>query len=128
MVALDTSIVVRIVTNDDPEAVGRARALLASTTTFVGVTVVLESFWVLTKRYGMTVPAVVAALRLFAGLPGVTFEAYEAMDRAFAWSAAGMGIADAVHLALAQDHDAFATFDLDLVRAGARQGERVFAP
>jgi len=47
MVAIDTNIVVRILTNDDPPQVARARRLLQGETAWIGLAVLMETEWVL---------------------------------------------------------------------------------
>jgi len=47
MIAVDTNIVVRLLTNDDPEQAGRAAAVVKNGPVFIPKTVVLETEWVL---------------------------------------------------------------------------------
>lgn len=97
MIAIDTNVVVRYLTGDHPEQSPRARALVDSRPVFLPVTVLLETEWVLRSAYGYAVKDIVAALRAFGGLPGVTVEdaalVAEALDRADN----GMDFADALH-------------------------------
>ncbi|MRX49760.1 PIN domain-containing protein [Paracoccus sp. S-4012] len=119
MVAIDTNVLVRFLTNDHAEQSRQARALVASQDVFVALTVMLETEWVLRSAYGFAPEHIHAALRAFAGLPQVRVEApgrlAEALDRA----EAGLDFADALHLG-ASPQEAFATFDTRLIRA-ARQ-------
>ena len=70
MRALDTNIVVRYLTGDDPEQAARAKAAIDAGPVFVSTTVLLECDWVLRSVYGFGGRQVAAALRAFAGLPG----------------------------------------------------------
>lgn len=71
MRAVDTDVVVRFLTGDDPEQAGRVRALIDEGGVFVSAVVLLESDWVLRSAYGFAGGRVASALRVFAGLPGV---------------------------------------------------------
>src|SRR4051812_3237591 len=74
MLAIDTDVVVRYLTNDHPEQSARARRLIDSQPIFVAITVILEVEWVLRSAYGYEQPAIVNALRVFGGLPTVEME------------------------------------------------------
>jgi len=58
----------------------------------------------------------------FAGLPTVTLEQPAFAVRALDWFAQGMDLADALHLAGAEECEAFATFDRKLVAAAKKAG------
>ena len=117
MRALDTNVVVRYLTDDDPEQAARARAVVDGGPVFVSTTVLLECGWVLRSAYGFGGEEVAAALRAFAGLPTVSVESpamlAEALDRA----AGGMDLADALHLAAAASCEAMLTFDRHFIEA-----------
>ena len=51
MLAIDTNVIVRIVTNDSPEQSPRARTLVESEDVFVCTSVLLETEWVLRSGY-----------------------------------------------------------------------------
>lgn len=111
MRALETNIVVRYLTGDDPAQAARARAVVDAGPVFVSTTVLLECDWVLRSAYGFGGGEVAVALRAFAGLPSVSVESpamlAEALDRA----ATGMDLADALHLGAAARCEAMLTFD-----------------
>lgn len=129
MIAIDTNVVVRYLTGDHPEQSSRARALVDSRPIFLPVTVVLETEWVLRSAYGYAVKDVVAALRAFGGLPGVTIEdaalVAEALDRA----GNGMDFADALHLGRSSHCEGIASFDRKFAKAAQSAGyQGVFEP
>ena len=128
MIALDTNILVRVVTNDTPDEALCARTLVTSHDVFVGTTVVLEADWVLRTVYRLPRRDVAAALRGFFGLPRVTVEARGAVLRALTWANEGMDIADALHLSLGADHDGFATFDRALQAQGRARAVTMVCP
>ena len=111
MRAIDTNVVVRYLAGDHPEQAARARTVVDAGHVFASTTVLLESEWVLRSVYGFAGKEVAAALRAFAGLPGVSVESAvllaEALDRA----EKGMDFADALHLGAAARCDAMLTFD-----------------
>jgi predicted nucleic-acid-binding protein len=122
MLAVDTNIVVRYLTADDPDQSVRARELVNSADIFVSSTVLLETEWVLRSTYRFSAVQIVDSLRSFAGLRQVTLEAPNTVATALDWMAAGMDFADALHLAAAEQCEAFVTFDLQLGRLARRVG------
>ena len=118
MIALDTNIVVRFLTRDEPRQAARAKALIDAGPVFVPTTVMLETEWVLRSGYRFEPAAIVASFRGLLGLASVEVEDRWAIVRALAWYGQGLDFADALHLACAQQADAFATFDRKLQRKG----------
>lgn len=119
MTAIDTNIVVRFVTRDDPEQFARARALLASTVCYVPDTVVLETGWVLESIYGFSRDEVVRGLRAFLGLENVQVQDAERLQKALAWYVEGMDFADALHLAHSDPLERLKTFDQRFIKRAA---------
>lgn len=120
MLAVDTNVVVRYLTRDDPEQAAMAQQLIDGNDIFVTTTVLLECEWVLRSRYGFDAAQTVGALRAFAGLPRVALEAPTVAATAFDWAARGADFADALHLAGAQQCEAFVSFDRRLAAAARR--------
>ncbi len=117
MTVLDTNILVRVLTDDDPEQVAAARNLLASDDTFrVPITVLLETGWVLEAIYELERSVVAEGLRHFLGLPNVEVDRPRCVAAALQWYEEGLDFADAVHLALSQEADQLATFDESFAR------------
>ena len=129
MRAIDTTVVVRFLTGDDPAQAARARGLIEAGDIFVATSVLLETEWVLRSAYGFATDRIVQALRDFAGLPGVTLEDPLLAARALDWAAQGLDFADALHLGRAEGCTAFMSFDRRLARAAARLSDiKVLAP
>ncbi len=128
MRAIDTNIVVRYLTDDDPAQAAMARAVIGAGHVFVSTTVFLECEWVLRSVYGFGGADVAAALRAFAGLPSVSVESpvllAEALDRA----EAGMDFADALHLGAAAQCEAMLTFDRHFIESAQASPVRVTHP
>ena len=122
MRAIDTDIIVRYLTGDDPKQAAKARALIGHEPVFVPRTVLLEVEWLLRGVYEFSAAQIIPALRAFAGLSDVTFEDAPLTARAMTWTEAGMDFADALHLASAAHCDGFVTFDKRFARAAAGLG------
>lgn len=120
MIAIDTNIVVRLIANDEPRQVARARALLEDGEVLLLTTIVLECEWVLRSMYGVERNKLNGALRAFCALPNVTLEEPQRVQRGLALHANGFDFADALHLAGAETAEVFATFDKSLCAAAAR--------
>lgn len=121
MRAVDTNVVVRYLTGDDPVQAGKARALIENEPVFVPRTVVLEVEWVLRGVYELPARQIVAALRALAGLPGVSLEDAPIVARAMNWADEGMDFADALHLAAADRCKGFVTFDKRFASSAIRR-------
>jgi len=117
MRAIDTNIVVRYLTADHPEQSKVARRLIEHETVFVGVTVILETEWVLRSVYRQTKAKVADRLRAFGGLPNVMIEDAMPVMQALDWMEQGMDFADALHLARCSGCTDFVTFDQALLDA-----------
>ena len=122
MRAVDTNVIVRYLTGDDPVQAAKARAIIGHEPVFVPRTVVLEVEWVLRGVYELLPGQVIAALRALAGLPGVSVEDAPMVARAMDWAEGGMDFADALHLAAAAGCGGFLTFDKRFVRSASRLG------
>lgn len=114
MRAIDTNVIVRLLTADDPVQAEAAKQIIQEGDVFIGVTVLLETEWVLRAAYGFGANDIAAAIRNLAGLSQVTVEEAGAVAQALDWMAKGMDFADALHLARAQHCSAFVTFDRKL--------------
>lgn len=131
MLAIDTNLIVRYLTDDDPRQSAKARALIDGEAVFVATTVLLETEWVLRSAYGHSSAQLSMAFGAFAGLPNVTLEDSPLVAAALSWLGEGLDFADALHLgaASAQTCEAFVTFDRDLMKAGEElSGMPVRAP
>ena len=116
MISVDTNVLVRFITNDEPRQAKRARALIEDHDILVTTTVLLESEWVLRAGYGFTGDAIVKAFRNVLGLPRIHIDAADKIEKALDWCASGLDFADALHTAFSSSAEKFATFDDKLVR------------
>ena len=120
MLAVDTNVVVRVVTNDDPEQSPRAIALFEQHSIFLSKTVLLETEWVLRFAYQIPRETIVSTLRKLIGLRQVEVEHIGVVVTALDWHEQGMDFADALHLAGSAQAMRFATFDEKLAKRARR--------
>jgi len=116
MRAIDTNIVIRYLTGDDPDQTMKARVVVEAGQVFVSTTVLLECEWVLRSVYNFSRQEVIAALQAFLGLPGVTTDNIAILVRAFGFADRGMDFTDALHLSAASECEAMLTFDRRFVK------------
>lgn len=122
MRAIDTNVIVRFLTADDPKQAQAARKVIEVGEIFIGTTVTLETEWVLRAGYRFSSPEIAAALRGLGGLAGVTLEEPAAVAQALDWMGEGMDFADALHLARSGHCSAFVTFDRKLAKSAKGLG------
>jgi len=127
MRAVDTNLIVRYITRDDPKQSAIAGRIVGSERIWIAKTVLLESEWVLRGVYGYATTEVLAALRALLGLPNVSIEDAEAVAAALAWAQNGLDFADALHAASSGPAERFVTFDTDLVKKARKLGVPVGA-
>ena len=120
MLAVDTNVVVRLIVIDDELQARRARSLFDQNLIFISKTVLLETEWVLRSTYSLRPSDVHAHLSVMVGLSQVRLEAPVQVAVALDWFEQGMDFADALHLAAADDCEAFATFDRKLAVAARK--------
>lgn len=128
MRAVDTNVVVRYLTGDDPDQAARARAAIGEGDIFVSTTVLLESEWVLRSAYGFDGKRVAEALRAFLGLPGVAVESPVLLAEALARTETGMDFADALYLGAAARCETILTFDRRFIESARGLSIRVSEP
>ena len=122
MIAVDTNILVRLLTRDDEAQFQQAYQLFSEHQIFIATTVILECEWVLRFAYRMKQPEVVGALRRLCGLDQTVLEEPNRVAQALSWHKRGMDFADALHLAAKPDSAAFSSFDQKLLAVAGRLG------
>lgn len=128
MIAVDTNVIVRIVTHDDPDQARRAVALFERERIFITKTVLLEVEWVLRFSYRLPRAVIVSTLRKVVGLGTVEVEDPNEVSMALDWHEQGLDFADALHLAGSGKARRFATFDQKMAnRAGTLQPMEIVA-
>ncbi len=123
MISVDTNILVRYVTNDDPSQAKLALAVLArKEDIFIAKTVLLETEWVLRAVYELPVKSTQRAILHVLGLPNVIVEDSQEVAQALEYYEKGLDFADALHVASSCDADVFITFDSALIKKGLKLG------
>ena len=112
MIAVDTNVVVRFLVGDDPVQARLAKTLFAASRVAVPHTVLLETEWVLRRRYRFAREQIATAFGDLLGMGTVSCLDDEAVRIAVDAFAQGCDFADAMHAATAGPAtSAFATFD-----------------
>ena len=122
MIAVDTNVVVRLLTADDRKQFAAARALFASEAIWISRTVLLESAWVLMRLYRLSETEVCDGLRLLLRLPNVESEDKGTTLQVLRLIEAGLELADAMHLMSRPNGATFASFDRNFVQRARRAG------
>ena len=124
MTAVDTNVLVRLLTGDDTKQAAAAQSLFASEPIWIAKTVLLETAWVLRTLYGFEESAVCEAFANLLGLKNVYAEDEPSIAAALTLASHGIQLADAMHLASRPANSAFASFDKALIRRATRAGLR----
>lgn len=123
MTGVDTNIIIRFLTGDDPEQSEKARSVFKRPDIFIAETVMLEAEWVLRHAYKFEAAAIHGALVKLCGLPNVVLPNPHRTQMALAWYADGMDFGDALHLAANQPCGTLYSFDRKLIRKAAGRGQ-----
>lgn len=122
MIAVDTNVVVRLLTADDPEQTRQAQSLFAAEPIWLAKTVLVETAWVLRSFYGLEHVAIHNALTGLLGLENVHAEDEASVSAALTLTTHGVDFADALHLSSRPQGARFVSFDKSLVRRAQRAG------
>lgn len=117
MIAVDTNVIVRLLTGDDPEQFKAASAAVQGQELFVCKTVLLESEWVLRFTYRFSREEIREGFGKLLGYENLQVEDRDAVLRSLAWYYQGMDFADALHLASCAEAERFLTFDRPFAQA-----------
>ena len=122
MIALDTNVLVRTLVNDDPKQAKKVRDLLDGLSPerpgFIGTVVLVETYWVLTRAYGLESPKVRAALSTLGRSAEIVLQDRATVLAAIRSADAGADFADALIDASAREAGCreVATFDMVAAR------------
>ncbi len=111
MIAVDTNIVIRLPTQDDPNQYQKSVDTFSTEEIFLADTVILETEWVLRYAYAYTPEQIIVALRRLCGLPNVHLRDADVIAFALTGYEVGLDFADALHLAQAKQCERMITFD-----------------
>lgn len=121
MIALDTNVLVRLVTGDDAVQAKRVAARIdTGDAFFVSLSVALELEWVLRGAYKLARDRVVASFEALLSIRNLRFAEDQAITRALAHYRLGLDFADALHLEAASRCSALLSFDSKFRHRAAR--------
>ena len=116
LIAVDSNIIVRLLTGDDEIQYRASCKLFTEHEIFIADTVILETEWVLRFAYEFDPPAICSAFRKLFGLPNLHLENAQRIAQVIDWHEQGLDFADAFHLALSQQHSILKTFDQQFIK------------
>lgn len=119
MIAIDTNVLVRLLTRDDEQQYVSAYDLFDKQEIFIPDTVILETEWVLRHAFEFSNQEISTALSSVFGLPNVHVRQVDAIVCVFDWYNKGLDFADAFHLVGAQNSECIKTFDKGFVKRAA---------
>ena len=122
MIAVDTNVLIRLITEDDPKQIAPVKRLFESDQVWIAKTVLLETAWVLKSLRGLEEHAVREAFLRLLGLANVHMESETEVANALKLAAEGIDIADALHYYSRPPAAGFATFDQKFVKRAKRSG------
>jgi len=122
MIAVDTNVLVRLLTGDDREQTAAARRVFEVQQIWIAKTVLLETGWVLGSLYGFEGSAIREAFTKLLGLRNVQVEDEPSVAAALVLTTHGVEFADAMHLSSRPHGAAFVSFDQSFVRRAKRAG------
>jgi predicted nucleic-acid-binding protein len=122
MIAIDTSIVIRIAVGDNQKQRAAGLALLDKHRVFICKTVLLETEWVLRSRYKLKPAEIADFLDFLVAAEGIVIEDTATVQKALEYYHYGADFADALHLASA-DGIKFYTLDKAFCRSPIKKGK-----
>ncbi|HYK18760.1 MAG TPA: type II toxin-antitoxin system VapC family toxin [Bryobacteraceae bacterium] len=123
MLAIDTNVLVRFLTGDDPEEAATARELFAREQIRIAKTVLLEAEWVLRSAYGFEPGAIRDSLKRTISLPNeCSGRRSPGRLKRDGVAAHGITLADALHLTITPPGGEFASFERAFIRRAKRAG------
>ena len=115
MIAVDTNIIIRLLTRDDEQQYQKSFSIFSEQEVFVADTAILEVAWVLRFSYAFTSNEISHALRQLLGLKNVHVSNPVVSAQAIDWFEKGLDFSDALHLAQCQQFEKLYTFDKQLI-------------
>jgi predicted nucleic-acid-binding protein len=119
---VDTNILIRLLTKDDPEQYQKVYALFQQEDIFLLETVLLETELVLRYSYKFEKDKIIQAFRQLLSLPNVFVENQQLIKNALDWAEQSLDFPDALHLAKSQNEVIFLTFDQKFIKRSQSLG------
>jgi predicted nucleic-acid-binding protein len=118
--SVDTNILLRRITRDDPVQLEIAKAIFASDTVLIAHTVLLETAWVLRSFYKWSSARIAEAFESLLDLENVEIQEEAGVRWAIGRYASGADFADMLHVASSRPADRFITFDTKLAKQAGK--------
>jgi predicted nucleic-acid-binding protein len=115
-IAVDTNILVRLLTQDDLEQYQKSVELFQENNVYICDTVILETEWVLRFAYEFKPQEINQGFKKLFGLTNVYLSNVSKIYKALEWHESGLDFADAIHLANNQHCSYLYTFDQKFCR------------
>ena len=116
MIAIDTNILVRLLTRDDEQQYQKSLNLFQNFNIFIPDTVILETEWVLRFAYKFKRLEICQAFKKVFGLPNIYLTNETLILLILEWHENGLDFADAFHLASSNNCSEFYTFDEKFIK------------
>lgn len=118
MIAVDTNLIIRLLTKDDANQHQKTLKLFEHNTVFISYTVLLETEWVLRFSYEFSATEIYGAISSLVGLPNVEIESPSIVASTLALYEKGMEFSDALDLSQSSHCTDFYTFDKRFIAKG----------
>lgn len=112
MITIDTNILARYLLQDDKQQYTKACTTLQNHHCFVPITVTLELAWVLSSKK-IAKNHILNTIKSLIQINTFTFQYQNELISALNWAETSMDIADAIHLAIAQQQHALPIYSFD---------------
>jgi len=122
VLTVDSTVLVRLVTNDEPKEAKRAAALFSGNKIYLPLTVLLETEWVLRYAYRLAPEVIAKSLRGVLGLTNVTVSNPLELNRALHLYEQGLDFAEALNVTTANGATTLKTLDSGLVKRARSAG------
>ncbi|MBL7003393.1 MAG: type II toxin-antitoxin system VapC family toxin [Gammaproteobacteria bacterium] len=111
MIAVDTNIIIRLLTHDDNFQYKKAFSIFNSCEIFIPDTVILETEWVLRYAYNFSPNDICSAFVNLFGLKNIHLSNPSLIAKAIEWYKHGVDFSNALHLTQCQQYEKLYTFD-----------------
>jgi len=117
MIAVDTNILIRFLTQDDMTQYKKSLQLIKKHQIYIPTSVIQETEWVLRFAYNYNVNQIANALSALFGLENVHIDNPNKMAQVIQWHKKGFDFSDALHLSYCDNKiDSLYTFDKKFVK------------
>ncbi len=120
MIAVDTNILIRFLTQDDNKQYKKALNLIKKYKIFIPDTVIQETEWVLRFAYKFEVAEICHAFTALFGLENIKINNPEHISNVIKWHKQGLDFSDAMHLSNSGKANCLYSFDKSFVKSAQK--------